>query len=206
MVVSLVDNSLFGMSLTGSDSCQGWEVELCVRTTQVAAMSPLFVMRHGANSMESEVLSNIKDVVDMRYQLLPYFYNLLHEHERKGYGVVRGLFEQFPEDSLTDLVNNQFMVGADVMVVGVNKAAQPGDSFTSLDIYFPKNKNLDASIYPSQVDPWYNLYDMKLVNVPSNGYLPGFEVTMNQIPVFVRQNSDPFEANMKNHGVILQCV
>ena len=67
-----------------------------------------------------------------RYALLPYWYTLFHEAAVTGVPTMRPLWVEYPEDSATFAMDDQWLVGSDMLVKPVT---EPGT--TSTDIYLP---------------------------------------------------------------------
>lgn len=76
----------------------------------------------------------------MRYTLLPYLYTLLADAEASGALVARPLWVNFPEDSATHGIDEQFMLGSALLVSPVLTQGA-----TSVNAYFPNGT-------------WYSLF------------------------------------------------
>ncbi len=113
--------------------------ELYTRWLQAAALTP-FLRSHSVGwvgnkepwAFGDEFTKINRASIELRYQFLPYLYTLFREHERTGSPVMRPLWFEFPNDKLTYLVGDQYMVGGDVMVAPVVK-----DGMRTRGIYFP---------------------------------------------------------------------
>ena len=75
-----------------------------------------------------------------RYALLPYWYTLFHEASVSGAPTMRPLWFEYPDDSETFTIDDQWLVGADILVKPVTS---PGVSAT--DVYLPGS------------EPWYDV-------------------------------------------------
>jgi len=76
-----------------------------------------------------------KDAIQRRYQILPYFYTLFYEASVSGIPVMRPLVLEYPTDPETFSMDNQYLLGKDILVKPVTqKGAQ------EVDIYFPGNE------------------------------------------------------------------
>ena len=106
----------------GSDTT----AELLVRWVQTACFSPLF-RNHSALGTRpqepwqfgSEALDIYRKYVKLRYQWLPYFYDLFWEAERTGAPILRPMVFHYPNDETARTCNDQFMVGGRVLVAPV---------------------------------------------------------------------------------------
>ena len=99
-----------------------------------------------------------KNALNLRYQLLPYFYSLFADAHFHGLTVIRALWMNFPEDIRTLAIDYQFMVGSAVLISPVVDAGA-----VSVIAYFPKGL-------------WYSLFDRKFSLDASSG---GVEVSLN---------------------------
>ncbi len=116
--------------------------ELYARWLQAAALTP-FLRSHSVGwvgnkepwEFGDEFTKINRASVELRYQFLPYLYTLFREHERNGSPVMRPLWFEFPNDKSTYLINDQYMVGSDVMVAPVVK-----DGMRTRGIYLPASE------------------------------------------------------------------
>ncbi|MEO6588467.1 MAG: glycoside hydrolase family 31 protein, partial [Pyrinomonadaceae bacterium] len=125
----LANLSVSGVPFVGCDVGGFAEMpsgELYARWLQAAALTPFF-RSHSVGwvgdkepwAFGDEWTKINRATVEMRYQFLPYLYTLFREHERTGQPVMRPVWYEFPADKLTYLINDQYMVGSDVMVAPV---------------------------------------------------------------------------------------
>jgi len=97
--------------------------ELYVRWTQFGALSPL-MRAHGLRPREpwafgQHVLTIARDWVRLRYQLLPYLWQSVHNSLRHGWPVLRPLAMHFPDDPIAAGIDGQFLLGEDLLVAPV---------------------------------------------------------------------------------------
>jgi alpha-glucosidase len=117
--------------------------ELYTRWLQAAALTPFLRSHSEASSNPHEPYSFPKEFTDinrasveLRYQLLPYLYTLFHEHTETGAPVMRPLWFEYPDDARTYLVEDQYLVGRDLLVAPVVV-----ESVTKRHVYFPAGDN-----------------------------------------------------------------
>jgi alpha-glucosidase len=123
--------SLSGVPFCGPDvggfgrDCTG---ELLARWTQAGAFFPFFRNHTAIGTRHQEPWTFGKEVEDicrryisLRYQLLPYFYNLFHEAAHDGTPIIRPLFWEFPDDPHGYAVDDQFLLGPSLLVAPVMK-------------------------------------------------------------------------------------
>jgi len=130
MAVPMLCNlGLSGITFCGTDiGGFGGETtpELLSRWVQVGCFSPLF-RNHACNSSRQqepwvfgkETLDINRKYIKLRYKLMPYIYNLMQEHTKNGLPVIRPLVLECENDKNTYEINDQFMVGSDILVAPV---------------------------------------------------------------------------------------
>ncbi len=125
-VPQLCNLGLSGMNFVGTDvggfgsDCTP---ELFARWIQLGCFSPLF-RDHCAKGCKvqepwqfgEEVLAISKKYIQLRYELLPYFYDLMRECEETGIPMMRPLVLEFEKDPNVRNRNDQFMVGDRILV------------------------------------------------------------------------------------------
>ncbi|XP_077022277.1 lysosomal alpha-glucosidase [Tamandua tetradactyla] len=153
--------NLLGVPLVGADICGflgNTSEELCVRWTQLGAFYPFTRNHNDLHSLPQEpyrfsepAQQAMRQVLGLRYALLPYLYTLFHAAHVAGETVARPLFLEFPQDSHTWTVDRQLLWGAALLITPVLEAGQ-----TEVTGYFPP-------------DTWY---DLQAVRVEALGSLP----------------------------------
>ncbi|MCM1154758.1 MAG: glycoside hydrolase family 31 protein [Roseburia sp.] len=120
---------LSGMAFIGTD-IGGFGAdttpELLARWVEVGCFSPLF-RNHCAKGcinqepwlFGEEVLSIYRKYVELRYCLLPYFYDLCRECETTGLPVIRPLVLHYENDINVRNLNDEFLVGEHLLVAPV---------------------------------------------------------------------------------------
>lgn len=120
---------LSGMAFVGTD-IGGFSAdttpELLTRWVQVGCFSPLFRNHCAKGNMNQEpwlfgedVLNIYRKYVELRYSLLPYFYDLCHECEQTGLPVIRPLVLHYEKDRNVRNLNDEFLVGSQLLVAPV---------------------------------------------------------------------------------------
>ncbi len=107
-----------------------------------------------------------KQAIELRYQLLPYNYNLVFKNNQTGAPLMRPLF--FEEDANTKLqtIASTYLWGNDFLVTPIVNPNQ-----TEVEVYFPKNSN------------WFNFYTDQKVK---GGQSLSVKTEENSIPTYVR--------------------
>ncbi|WP_299709286.1 TIM-barrel domain-containing protein [uncultured Tenacibaculum sp.] len=148
--------------------------ELYVRWLQYGVFQPIF-RPHAQEEVASEPVfradkakSLAKKAIELRYQLLPYNYNLVFENSRKGKPLMRPLFfEEQDADMFTK--STSYLWGKDFLITPILKAKQ-----TEQEVYFPK-KNY-----------WFNFYTD---TIEEGGTTKSIKTVEENIPTYVRAGS-----------------
>ena len=85
--------------------------------------------------MGLEVENTIRQLISIRYQLLPYFEQLFVEHRQTGAPLMRPLAWHYPEDQTARQLDDQFMLGADLLVAPILHRGK-----TRRPVYLPKGR------------------------------------------------------------------
>eukprot|EP00928_Gymnodinium_smaydae_P005920 TRINITY_DN12051_c0_g2_i1.p1 TRINITY_DN12051_c0_g2~~TRINITY_DN12051_c0_g2_i1.p1 ORF type:complete len:1044 (-),score=239.32 TRINITY_DN12051_c0_g2_i1:202-3246(-) len=143
--------TLGGQSLVGADVGGFFkhpDNEMMVRWYQLAVVAYPFLRNHAhletprrePYTLDEKNMGLIKDALQTRYQMLPFWYTLFDEYHRKGTPVVRPLFWDFIEDSETHddptATEDQLMLGDAILVRGVTQPLT--DSYKEDKVYLPK--------------------------------------------------------------------
>lgn len=139
----LLNLGLSGYCFVGADvggyrgDCSG---ELLVRWTQLGAFFPYFrnhseigTARQEPYAHGPEVLAIIRKYIHLRYSLLTYIYNLVRNSTLTGAPAARPLVYHYQDDPKTYHLNDQFLLGAGLMVCPV---LRPGQDQRL--VYFPE--------------------------------------------------------------------
>uniref|UniRef100_A0A8D0AIN6 Maltase n=1 Tax=Sander lucioperca TaxID=283035 RepID=A0A8D0AIN6_SANLU len=158
-IIGMMEFSLFGISYTGADICgffNAAEYEMCLRWMQLGSFYPYSRNHNGkGNKRQDPVAWNStfaeasRDVLNIRYTLLPYLYTLMFEAHTKGSTVVRPLLHEFVDDKTTWDIYKQFLWGPALLITpALNQGAR------SVDGYVPNAR-------------WYDFHTAKDVGVRS---------------------------------------
>lgn len=124
------------------------------------------------------VEKNFKKYCNLRYRLLPYYYSQAWNSCNTGVPVFRPLWFEFPADSASYKIQDQAMIGSDIMIapVFINKARKRL-------VYFPRGN-------------WFNFWTNEQITGAG-----GFEVDVpfDQLPMFIRDGAIiPFGKQLMN--------
>ncbi|XP_034161045.2 sucrase-isomaltase, intestinal [Pangasianodon hypophthalmus] len=156
-VIGMMEFSLFGISYTGADICGFFnhaEYEMCLRWMQLGAFYPYSRNHNGKGSRRQDPVAwddafanASRDVLNIRYTLLPYLYTLMFEANTKGSTVVRPMLHEFVDDKETWDIYKQFLWGPALLI---SPALDQGA--TEVNGYIPNAR-------------WYNYHTAEQLNV-----------------------------------------
>jgi alpha-glucosidase len=147
--------------------------ELHTRWLQAAALTPYF--RTHSNDVSAarepwafgaELEGINRATIELRYRLLPYLYTLFADNERTGMPPMRPLWFMYPGDTRASLVDDQFLLGGDLLVAPVLQEGQ-----TSREVVFPKG------------DAWIAWWDGSR---HAGGTVAQVAAPLDRLPLFVR--------------------
>uniref|UniRef100_A0A4X2L9V0 Sucrase-isomaltase n=1 Tax=Vombatus ursinus TaxID=29139 RepID=A0A4X2L9V0_VOMUR len=147
-IIGMMEFSLFGISYTGADICgffNNSEYELCIRWMQLGSFYPFsrnhniaFTRRQDPVSWNETFQDMSRNVLNIRYTLLPHFYTLMHEIHANGGTVIRPLLHEFFDDKETWNIFKQFLWGSGFLVSPVMEPAA-----TTVKAYVPDARWFD---------------------------------------------------------------
>eukprot|EP00794_Sanderia_malayensis_P020167 gene20167-22142_t len=130
---------------------QNPDSELLVRWYQAGAFQPFFRAHACLNTsrrepwlFDKDTKLMIREAIRKRYILLPFWYNLFQEASTNGSPIMRPLWVEFPEETETFGMDDEYLLGSDILVKPVTKAGQK-----NIDVYFPGGDN----------EIWYDMHD-----------------------------------------------
>lgn len=116
------------------------DAELLVRWMQACALNPRCIMNSWKDDgsvntpwLHPEATAHIRAAIELRLTLLPYLYSCLHESVGAQLPMLRPTFFEFPNDPQCWEDNDEFLVGAELLVAPV---LDPGSVARSL--YLPQ--------------------------------------------------------------------
>jgi len=146
--------------------------ELLVRSYQIGFLAPFFRNHHAIDGYDQEPWrfgkyyeGIIRKYLKLRYQLLPFLYTTLEEAHRTGVPLFRPLMLNYQDDSSTYNLDDQFMVGDDLLVAPIVKP-----DLTSRLVYLPKGI-------------WYDFWTNKKYD---GGTMIRVDAPLETVPMFVR--------------------
>ncbi|XP_072551280.1 sucrase-isomaltase, intestinal [Salminus brasiliensis] len=175
-IIGMMEFSLFGISYTGADICgffNAAEYEMCLRWMQLGAFYPYSRNHNGKGNMRQDPVAwddafavASRDVLNIRYTLLPYLYTLMFEAHTEGSTVIRPVLHEFVNDKMTWDIYKQFLWGPALLIT---PALDMG--VTEVSGYIPNAR-------------WYDYHTARAVDV--RGQFVNMPTPLNHINLHVR--------------------
>ncbi|XP_048585965.1 neutral alpha-glucosidase AB isoform X2 [Nematostella vectensis] len=177
MILSL---GVTGLPFAGADVggfFKNPEPELLARWYQTGVFTP-FLRAHAHLDTKrrepwlfDDVYKNvIRDALRTRYALLPLWYTLFFHASQDGTPIIRPLWVEYPEDKSTFKMEDEFLVGDQLLVKPVTEPGQ-----VTSDVYLPGKEQY-----------WYHLDDHKIYRGGNNVKVAS---PLDKIPLFQRGGS-----------------
>uniref|UniRef100_A0A8C3J7A0 alpha-glucosidase n=1 Tax=Calidris pygmaea TaxID=425635 RepID=A0A8C3J7A0_9CHAR len=175
-VIGMMEFSLFGISYTGADICGFFndsEYELCLRWMQLGAFYPYSrnhnvkgTRRQDPVSWNSTFEEISRNVLNIRYTLLPYLYTLMYDAHAHGSTVIRPMLHEFVEDRTTWEIYEQFLWGPALLISPVMR-----QNAVTVNAYLPNAR-------------WYDYYTDEDIGV--RGQFRLLPAPLNHINLHIR--------------------
>ncbi|QAY68008.1 TIM-barrel domain-containing protein [Paenibacillus protaetiae] len=144
----IMNLGLSGVAFSGADVggfASHTSAELLARWTQAGALLPYFRNHSELGSLRQEpwafgeTVENIcRTYINLRYRFMPTIYSLFHEASTTGLPLVRPLVLEYPTDPNVANMNDQFLLGTDILVAPILK---PG--VFNRSVYLPEGEWFD---------------------------------------------------------------
>jgi alpha-glucosidase len=168
MVMNL---GLSGVAFTGPDVggfAHDTNAELLTRWTQVGAFTPFF-RNHSAIGFRyqepwqfgEKYETIMKKYIQLRYIWMPQLYSLFYQASKQGLPVMRPLLMEYPDDAKTYNLNDQFMIGDNVIMAPILSP-----SVTNRVVYLPKGEWIEYSTGDSFEGEKVHLVHAELEDLP----------------------------------------
>uniref|UniRef100_A0A7N8WS69 alpha-glucosidase n=1 Tax=Mastacembelus armatus TaxID=205130 RepID=A0A7N8WS69_9TELE len=166
-------NMFFGITLDICGFFNTAEYEMCLRWMQLGAFYPYSRNHNGKGNPRQDPVSwnstfteVSRDVLNIRYTLLPYLYTLMFESHTKGNTVIRPLLHEFVNDKATWDIYKQFLWGPALLISpALDKGAR------HVDGYIPNAR-------------WYDFHTAKDIGV--RGQMVNMPTPMDHINLHIR--------------------
>jgi len=148
--------------------------EMLTRWMQAGVFFPIMRAHSSINSQPhfpwlfgTNALNAIRDALDLRYRLIPFYYSLGHEAFETGLPLMRPLIMEFPADTNVSNLTDEWMLG---------------DSLLAAPVLHPEN---DRVVYL----PAGNWFVFGTNTVLTGGQTLQLQVGFDEIPVYIRAGS-----------------
>lgn len=142
-ISTLLGMGVSGFPFVGSD-IGGYahrpSAELFTRWLQVGVFSPFMRVHAELGTPDKEPWSFGREreainkrIIELRYELLPYIYNVMHQASETGIPALRPLFLDYPSDEGVASVDDEFLFGSDLLVAPILREGEPDRA-----VYLPK--------------------------------------------------------------------
>ena len=149
--------------------------ELLIRWLEASLFNPLFRNHCEVSSIhqepwcfDEETINIYRKFVNLRYEFIPYLYDLFFEHLINGLPIIRPLVMEYPNDKNTFDLNDEYMVGENILVAPIVTQGS-----TKRMIYLPKGE-------------WINYFTNKTYS--GNQYII-VDAPLDTLPLFIKNNS-----------------
>lgn len=178
-IVSILLFQMFGIPMTGSDICGFFgeaSEDLCLRWMQLGSFYP-YSRNHNdydtkrdqdPASWSPKTVQAMREVLLLRYSLLPYLYTLFYHSHTKGQPVARPMFFDFILDLTARNINDQFLLGPALMIAPI---LEPNS--TQRYVYFPDGD-------------WYDFKTFRKIDNQSGFKNITVEIPEDEIGLFVK--------------------
>ncbi|NJD22952.1 MAG: glycoside hydrolase family 31 protein [Melioribacter sp.] len=170
---------LSGQPFIGSDvgGFMGGEPtnEMYIRWMQLGAFTPFFRGHSAIDTKSREpfafnetVEEFSRQAIQLRYRLIPFWYNEFYNSARTGLPIMRSMFVNYQNDEncYSRNAQYQFMIGENLLVAPVVNSTE-----STKRLYLPEGK-------------WYDWINNKIVN---GGEWKIFEVPLNKIALYIKE-------------------
>lgn len=149
--------------------------ELLIRWLEASLFNPLFRNHCEVTSIhqepwcfDDETINIYRKFVNLRYEFIPYIYDLFFEHLINGLPIIRPLVMEFPNDKNTFELNDEFMVGDKILVAPIITQGS-----IKRMVYLPKGE-------------WVNYFTNKIYK--GNQFII-VDAPLDTLPLFIKNNS-----------------
>ncbi|MBL7813950.1 MAG: DUF4968 domain-containing protein [Saprospiraceae bacterium] len=100
----------------------------------------------------AEFQNYFRNVIDLRYKLMPYVYAQSKQASEKGLPMVRALFVEFPQDKGAWLIDNEYLFGSDILVAPIFEEGKK-----QREVYLPQGQWIDFQTGKSYSGGWHTI-------------------------------------------------
>jgi alpha-D-xyloside xylohydrolase len=93
-----------------------------------------------------------RNVIDLKYRLMPYVYAQSKQSAEQGLPMVRALFVEFPQDKGAWLIDNEYLFGSDILVAPIFEEGKKQRT-----VYLPQGQWIDFQTNKSYSGGWHTI-------------------------------------------------
>ena len=93
-----------------------------------------------------------REVIDLKYKLMPYVYAQSKQAAEKGLPIVRALFVEFPQDKGAWQIDNEYLFGSDILVAPLFEEGKK-----ERDVYLPQGQWIDYQTGKTYTSGWHSI-------------------------------------------------
>ena len=93
-----------------------------------------------------------REVIDLKYKLMPYVYAQSKQAAEKGLPIVRALFVEFPQDKGAWQIDNEYLFGSDILVAPLFEEGKK-----ERDVYLPQGQWIDYQTGKMYANGWHSI-------------------------------------------------
>lgn len=182
-IYMVLANGIAGMTFAGSDVGGFFgnpEPEMLVRWYQVGAFNPFFrahahldTKRREPYLIDEPYRGMLRDILRLRYTMLPVWYTAFHEASVTGIPVLRPHYVVFPRDEAGFTLDDQYFVGGSGLLV---KPVVHKD-VTEIEVYLPEDQ------------VYYNYFSHHAYRGSAKGKQVIVPAAIHEIPLLIRGGS-----------------
>jgi alpha-D-xyloside xylohydrolase len=101
-----------------------------------------------------------RDVINLKYKLMPYVYAQSKQAAEKGLPMVRALFVEYPQDKGAWLIDNEYLFGSDILVAPIFEEGKK-----QRDVYLPQGQWIDFQTGKSYTGGWHMIEAGKIESI-----------------------------------------
>ncbi|KAI0313324.1 alpha-glucosidase [Amylostereum chailletii] len=182
-VKMVLANNIAGMVFAGSDVGGFFgnpEPEMLVRWYHVGAFSPFFrahahidTKRREPYLLDEPYKSMLRDILRLRYSMLPVWYTAFRENSQTGLPVVRPQYVVFPQDPAGFSIDDQFFVGGSGLLV--KPVTRSGVT--------------EETVYLAEDQVYYDYFSNHAYRGAAEGRTVTVPAALHQVPLLIRGGS-----------------
>ena len=180
----------WGHDIGGHMDGQYADQQLFARWFQYGIFSPILKTHGGIDykikrrlwQYSNEIFEHLRDLVDMRYEMIPYIYTASRKCYDTGITLCRPMYYDYPKLSEAYEYRNEYMFGDDLLINPITRPMDPEKLFVNQKMWFPEGE-------------WYEMFTGEMID---GNQILDRPFRMYEIPVYAKAGSViPMQPKMK---------